>query len=137
MIRRRSCRRSPHPAARTGRHRARSPARASSSADYADSAGGKLVQAAPSGQIAVRRLVAEGGSQASKRFFEFFIVATFAQLGRDIIHENARAGLVAARARGKTGGRKPVTDEDKKAPEFDRQQVIGYYCPSTRPYAAQ
>lgn len=45
----------------------------------------------------------------------FHIVATFAQLGRDIIRENTRAGLVAARARGKMGGRKPVMDDKKKA----------------------
>ncbi|MCW3095826.1 MAG: hypothetical protein JWL77_1444 [Chthonomonadaceae bacterium] len=54
------------------------PARVSPAA--ADSAvlpaptGGALVQATPSGSIALPRLVAEAGPHASKRFFEFFTV---------------------------------------------------------------
>ena len=54
------------------------PARVSSFAASAASAGGALVQAAPSRQIAFPRLVAEAGPQASKRFFEFFTVQTHA-----------------------------------------------------------
>ena len=38
----------------------------------------------------------------------FHIVAAFAQFERDNMIENTKAGLEAARARGKKGGRKPV-----------------------------
>jgi DNA invertase Pin-like site-specific DNA recombinase len=62
----------------------------------------------------------------------FHIVATFAQIGRDIIRENTRAGLAAARARGKTGGRKPVMDEKKKsmalALRADPERPISEIC---------
>jgi len=43
----------------------------------------------------------------------FHIVAAFAQFERDNMIENTKAGLEAARARGKKGGRKPVMDEKK------------------------
>ena len=43
----------------------------------------------------------------------FHIVAAFAQFERDNMIENTKAGLEAARARGKTGGRKPAMDEKK------------------------
>ena len=45
----------------------------------------------------------------------FHIVAAFAQFERDNMIENTKAGLEAARARGKKGGRKPVMDEKKQA----------------------
>lgn len=45
------------------------------------------------------------------RFF-FRVMASIAELERDIIVERTQAGLAAARARGRLGGRKP-TPEDK------------------------
>ena len=45
----------------------------------------------------------------------FTIVAAFAQFERDNMIENTRAGLDAARARGKKGGRPPKLDEKKAA----------------------
>ncbi len=43
------------------------------------------------------------------------MMAAFAELERDIIHERTLAGLAAARARGKVGGRPTVMDPDKLA----------------------
>lgn len=44
----------------------------------------------------------------------FNIMAAFAEFDRDTIVENTNAGLAAARARGRTGGRKPgLSDEGK------------------------
>ena len=40
--------------------------------------------------------------------FQFAVFAAMAELQREIIIENTRAGLLAARARGKLGGRKPA-----------------------------
>jgi len=45
--------------------------------------------------------------------FFFTMMAAFAE--RDIIHERTMAGLVAARAQGRNGGRPTVMDEDKLA----------------------
>lgn len=45
----------------------------------------------------------------------FHIVAAFAQFERDNMIENTRAGLDAARARGKNGGRPKALDEKKAA----------------------
>jgi DNA invertase Pin-like site-specific DNA recombinase len=45
----------------------------------------------------------------------FHIVASFAQFERDNMIENTRAGLDAARARGKKGGRPPKLDAKKAA----------------------
>src|SRR6266702_6774779 len=47
--------------------------------------------------------------------FFFTMMAAFAELERDIIHERTMAGLVAARAQGRNGGRPTVMDEDKLA----------------------
>ncbi len=43
------------------------------------------------------------------------MIAAFAELERDIIHERTMAGLAAARAQGRTGGRPTVMDADKLA----------------------
>ena len=43
------------------------------------------------------------------------MMAAFAELERDIIHERTMAGLVAARAQGRNGGRPTVMDADKLA----------------------
>jgi DNA invertase Pin-like site-specific DNA recombinase len=47
--------------------------------------------------------------------FFFTMMAAFAELERDIIHERTMAGLKAARARGKAGGRPTVMDPGKLA----------------------
>ena len=41
------------------------------------------------------------------------MMAAFAELERDIIHERTMAGLAAAKAQGRTGGRPTVMDADK------------------------
>jgi DNA invertase Pin-like site-specific DNA recombinase len=47
--------------------------------------------------------------------FFFTMMAAFAELERDIIYERTMAGLKAARAQGKAGGRPTVMDPDKLA----------------------
>jgi DNA invertase Pin-like site-specific DNA recombinase len=54
-------------------------------------------------------------SPAGEGKFFFTMMAAFAELERDIIHERTMAGLVAARAQGRSGGRPTVMDEDKLA----------------------
>ena len=44
----------------------------------------------------------------------FHVIAAFAQFERDNMIENTMAGLLAAKARGRTGGRRSVMDERKK-----------------------
>ena len=50
----------------------------------------------------------------SGKFF-FTIMAAFAELERDLIHERTLAGLAAARAQGRIGGRPAKLDADKLA----------------------
>jgi DNA invertase Pin-like site-specific DNA recombinase len=47
--------------------------------------------------------------------FFFTMMAAFAELERDIIHERTLAGLAAARAQGRRGGRPTVMDGDRLA----------------------
>ena len=47
--------------------------------------------------------------------FFFTVMAALAELERDIIHERTMAGLQAARAQGRVGGRPTVMDPDKIA----------------------
>ena len=54
-------------------------------------------------------------SSAGEGKFFFTMMAAFAELERDIIHERTMAGLVAARAQGRRGGRPVVMDADKLA----------------------
>jgi DNA invertase Pin-like site-specific DNA recombinase len=44
----------------------------------------------------------------------FHVFASLAEFERDLVRERTHAGLVAARARGRTGGRKPVLDAKKR-----------------------
>ena len=53
--------------------------------------------------------------------FFFTMMAAFAELERDIIHERTVAGLAAARTQGKVGGRPTVMDPDKLAAARDRR----------------
>ena len=57
------------------------------------------------------------GSYAPKGEGKFFftVLAALAELERDIIHERTMAGLQAARAQGRVGGRPTVMDQDKIA----------------------
>ena len=57
----------------------------------------------------------------------FHIIAAFAQFERDNMIENTKAGLEAARARGKKGGRPHVMDDKKKA------QALTLRADPTRP----
>ena len=43
------------------------------------------------------------------------MMAAFSELERDIIHEWTMAGMAAARAQGRVGGRPRVMDEDRLA----------------------
>lgn len=49
---------------------------------------------------------------AAGRFF-FHVMAALAEMERDLIRERTNAGLKAARARGRLGGRRPKMDESK------------------------
>lgn len=51
-------------------------------------------------------------STAAGRFF-FHVMAALAEMERELIKERTRAGLNAARARGRLGGRKPKMDFSK------------------------
>ena len=53
-------------------------------------------------------------STTAGRFF-FHVMAAMAQMERELIKERTKAGLAAAKARGRTGGRKKVMDESKIA----------------------
>ena len=52
--------------------------------------------------------------QGEGKFF-FTMMAALAELERDIIHERTMAGLKAAKAQGRVGGRPTVMDQDKIA----------------------
>ncbi|MGH3220093.1 MAG: recombinase family protein [Streptosporangiaceae bacterium] len=54
-------------------------------------------------------------SPAGEGKFFFTMMAAFAELERDIIHERTMAGLVAARGQGRGGGRPVVMDAGKLA----------------------
>jgi DNA invertase Pin-like site-specific DNA recombinase len=54
----------------------------------------------------------ETGSAAGKLIFHVF--AALAEFERNLIRERTHAGLTAARARGRVGGRKPVLDDKQK-----------------------
>jgi DNA invertase Pin-like site-specific DNA recombinase len=54
--------------------------------------------------------------------FFFTMMAAFAELERDIIHERTMAGLAAARAQGHVGGRPTVMDADKLAAAKARRE---------------
>src|SRR5216684_2849657 len=54
--------------------------------------------------------------------FFFTMMAAFAELERDIIHERTMAGLAAARAQGRVGGRPTVMDADKLAAARARRE---------------
>ncbi len=61
-------------------------------------------------------------SPAGEGKFFFTMMAAFAELERDIIHERTMAGLAAAKAQGRTGGRPTVMDADKLAAARARRE---------------
>ncbi len=61
-------------------------------------------------------------SPAGEGKFFFTMMAAFAELERDIIHERTMADLAAAKAQGRTGGRPTVMDEDKLAAARARRE---------------
>ena len=61
-------------------------------------------------------------SPAGEGKFFFTMMAAFAELERDIIHERTMAGLTAARAQGRVGGRPTVMDADKLAAARARRE---------------
>lgn len=54
--------------------------------------------------------------------FFFTMLAAFAELERDMLHERTMAGLNAARAQGRVGGRPVVMDADKLAAAAQRAE---------------
>jgi DNA invertase Pin-like site-specific DNA recombinase len=52
----------------------------------------------------------------------FNIFSTLAQFERRLIQERTKAGLSAARARGRKGGRKPITAADPRVQTTKRMQ---------------
>src|SRR5450755_2638808 len=65
-------------------------------------------------RILTGRLAGAYSASGEGKFF-FTMVAAFAELERDTIHERTMAGLVAARAQGRVGGRPTVMDADRLA----------------------
>src|SRR5271165_1254784 len=61
-------------------------------------------------------------SPAGEGKFFFTMMAALAELERDIIHERTMAGLAAAKAQGRTGGRPTVMDDDKLAAARARRE---------------
>ena len=61
-------------------------------------------------------------SPAGEGKFFFTMMAAFAELERDIIHERTMAGLAAARAQGRNGGRPTVMDAGKLAAARARRE---------------
>jgi len=61
--------------------------------------------------------------QPIERYLAYLtMMAAFAELERDIIHERTMAGLAAAKAQGKVGGRPTVMDADKLAATKARRE---------------
>jgi DNA invertase Pin-like site-specific DNA recombinase len=66
----------------------------------------------------------------------FHVFAALAEFERDLIRERTKAGLDAARARGKKGGRPPKLDQKKKAQALtlhkDKSNTINDICRTLR-----
>lgn len=62
----------------------------------------------------------------------FHIFGALAEFERDLIRSRTEAGLAAARARGRKGGRRPVLDDDRRALAVrlynERQMSIARIC---------
>ena len=75
-------------------------------------------------------------SQAGEGKFFFTMMAAFAELERDIIHERTMAGLAAAKAQRRTGGRPTVMDADTLAAARARRAAARAPPRSPRPLAS-
>ena len=76
---------------------------------------GELSCLSSSESLSLTGKLAGSYSPAGEGKFFFTMMAAFAELERDIIHERTMAGLAAAKAQGRTGGRPTVMDADKLA----------------------
>jgi DNA invertase Pin-like site-specific DNA recombinase len=60
------------------------------------------------------------------------LFGALAEFERNLIQERTRAGLAAARARGRNGGRRKALDEDKRALAVDlyqkKKMPVGKIC---------
>jgi len=72
-------------------------------------------------RILTGKLAGSYSPSGEGKFF-FTMMAAFAELERDIIHERTMAGLAAAKAQGRTGGRPTVMDDDKLAAARARRE---------------
>jgi DNA invertase Pin-like site-specific DNA recombinase len=71
----------------------------------------------------------------------FHVFGALAEFERDLVRERTNAGLAAARARGRKGGRRPVLDETQRAVlqslAQDRTNSPATICTTLRPSAFQ
>lgn len=74
----------------------------------------QTVQLLEQGGMELRSLHESIDTRSATGKLLFHILAAFAQFERDTMIENTTAGLAAARARGRKGGRRPLMDERKK-----------------------
>ena len=74
----------------------------------------ETVEALADRQIDFRSLTEHIDTHTSGGKLVFHLFGALAEFERSIIQERTRAGLAAARARGRTGGRPPVLDEKDK-----------------------
>ena len=73
----------------------------------------KLASELKDRKVQLRSLTEQIDTTSAYGSFFFHVIAAFAQLERDLISERTKAGLAAARARGRKGGRRPKLDENK------------------------
>ncbi len=66
-------------------------------------------------RVAFKSITESIDTSTSSGVLFFHIMGAFAQFERDLIRERTHAGLAAARARGRVGGRKPVLTPQKAA----------------------
>lgn len=71
-------------------------------------------------KILTGRLAGTYTPSGEGKFF-FTMMAAFAELERDMLHERTMAGLAAARAQGRVGGRPTVMDADRLAAAVARR----------------
>lgn len=72
-----------------------------------------LVQALQEKSIQFRSLTDGIDTSTTAGRFFFHVMAALAQMEKELVHERTMAGLSAARARGRLGGRKPKMDASK------------------------
>ncbi len=74
----------------------------------------ELVNALQERGVGFRSLTESLDTISSGGRLVFHVFASIAEFERDVIRERTMAGLEAARARGRKGGRKPVMNEKKR-----------------------